>query len=99
MILGSEREKDKDERKSAAKRTHDDGLMWWWWLRFEVMLSVFISGSNYFFFRQPYMGGSHYNVLFSFLLRVRMSVESRGKTERKHGKKNTIVTIGNFKIY
>lgn len=46
MILGSESERDKDERKSVVKRTHDDGLLWW--------LLVFISGSavmaNYFFF-------------------------------------------------
>lgn len=85
MILGSESEKDKDERKSVAKRTHDDGLLWWW-LRFEVFISGSAIMANYFFYCQPCMGGSYYNVLFSFLLRVRISVERRGMTKRKHGK-------------
>jgi len=33
------------------------------------------------------MGGSYYNVFFSFLLRVRVSIERRGHKERKYAEK------------
>lgn len=51
MILGSESEREKDERKSVVKRIHGG---------FEVMLLVFISRSavmaNYFFANYIWVG-------------------------------------------